>query len=154
MLPTTTTKPFISGIWGRLHEAKENYAGLGTWIIFLHSFLSSNMPSLRPLGSISCRFTFIHVFFGLSFALLTCSKLISYTCRTDASVGLRRTWPNYRWRCSLIFSSMEAMPILVRISSFVTLSLIVLPHIQWSMRISATLIFWAWSLYSPTFHAI
>jgi len=42
----TTTKPFVPSIWGRLHEPKENYAGSGTWISFLHSFLSSNMPSL------------------------------------------------------------------------------------------------------------
>ena len=27
---TTTTKPFVPGIWGRLHEPKENYAGSGT----------------------------------------------------------------------------------------------------------------------------
>ena len=39
---TTTTKPFVPSIWGRLHEPKENYAGSGTWISFLHSFLSSN----------------------------------------------------------------------------------------------------------------
>ena len=38
----TTTKPFVSSIWGRLHELKENYAGSGTWISFLHSFLSIN----------------------------------------------------------------------------------------------------------------
>ena len=44
---TTTTKPFVPSIWGRLHEPKENYARLGTWISFLHSFLSSNMPLLR-----------------------------------------------------------------------------------------------------------
>ena len=44
----TTTKPFVPSIWGRLHEPKENYDGLGTWISFLHSFLSSNIPSLRP----------------------------------------------------------------------------------------------------------
>jgi len=37
---TTTTKSFIPGIWGRLHEPKENYA----------SFLLNNMPSLRPLA--------------------------------------------------------------------------------------------------------
>jgi len=24
---TTTTKPFVPSIWGRLHEPKENYAG-------------------------------------------------------------------------------------------------------------------------------
>jgi len=42
---TTTIKPFVSSIWGRLHEPKENYARSGTWISFLHSFLSSNMPS-------------------------------------------------------------------------------------------------------------
>ena len=61
---TTTTKPFVPSIWGRLHEPKENYAGSGTWISFLHSFLSSSMASLRPLASISCRITSIHVFFG------------------------------------------------------------------------------------------
>jgi len=34
------------------------------------------MPSLRPLASISCRITSIHVFFDLPCALLTCSNLI------------------------------------------------------------------------------
>ena len=87
----TTTKPFVPSIWGRLHEPKENYVESGTWISFLHSFLSSNMPSLRPLTSISCRITSIHVFFGLPCALLTCPKLICFTRRTEASVGLRRT---------------------------------------------------------------
>jgi len=29
---TTTTKPFVPSIWGRLNEPKENYAGSGTWI--------------------------------------------------------------------------------------------------------------------------
>ena len=61
----------LSQVFGgsRLHEPKENYAGSGTWISFLHSFLSSNMPSWRPLASISCRITSIHVFFGLPCAL-------------------------------------------------------------------------------------
>ena len=89
--PTITTKPFVPSIWGRLHEPKVNYAGSGTWISFLHSFLSSNMPSLRPLPSISCCISSIHVFFGLSCALLTCSNLIHSTRWTGASVGLRRT---------------------------------------------------------------
>ena len=35
---TTTTKPFVPSIWGRLHEPKENYARSGTWISFLHSY--------------------------------------------------------------------------------------------------------------------
>ena len=87
----TTTKPFVPSIWGRLHEPKENYTRSGIWISFLHSFLQSNMPSLRPLASISCRITSIHVFFGLPCALLTCPKLICSTRRTGASVGLRRT---------------------------------------------------------------
>jgi len=56
---------FVPSIWGRLHEPKENYVGSDTWFSFLHSFLSSNMPSLRPLASISCRIISIHVFFGL-----------------------------------------------------------------------------------------
>ena len=77
---------------GRLHEPKENYAASGTWISFLHSFLSSNMTSLRPLAFVSFRITFIYVLFGLPCALLTCFKVIRSTRRTDASVSLRRTW--------------------------------------------------------------
>ena len=87
----TTTKPFVPSIWGRLHEPKKNYAGSGTWINFLHSFLSSSMPSLRLLASISCHITSIHVFFGLPCDLLTCPKLIRSTRRSGASVGLRCT---------------------------------------------------------------
>ena len=87
----TTTKPFVPGIWGKLHEPKENYTGSGTWISFLHSFLSSNMPSLRPLASISCRITSIHVFFSLPCALLTFPNLIRSTRQTGAFVGLRHT---------------------------------------------------------------
>ena len=97
---TTTAKPFVPSIWGRLHEPKENYTGSGTWISFLHSFLLSNMPSLRHLASISCRITSIHVFFGLPCALLTCPNLIRSTRRTGASVSLRHTWPNHRRRVS------------------------------------------------------
>jgi len=144
---TTTTKPFVPSIWGWLHEPKENYVESGTWISFLHALLSSNMPSLRPLASISCRITSIHVFFHLPCVLLTCPNLIRSTHRTGASVGLRRTWPNHHRRFSLIFSSIESTPILVRIFSIFTLYLLVLPHIQRSMRISATLIFWAWYLF-------
>ena len=124
-LTTITTKPFVPSIWGRLHEPKENYAGLGTWVSFLHSFLSSNMPSLRPLASISCRITSIHVFFGLPCALLTCPNLICSIRRTDASVGLRYTWSNHHRQFFLVFSSIRATPSLVRISLFLTLSLLV-----------------------------
>jgi len=128
---------------GRLHEPKENYVGSVTWINFLHSFLSSIMPSLRLLASISCRITSIHVFFGLPCALLICPNLIRSTRQTGAFIGLRRTWPNHHMPFSLIFSFIGAPPILVRIFSFLILSLLVLPHIQWSIHISATLIFWA-----------
>ena len=79
---TTTTKPFVPSIWGKLHEPKENYVRSVTWISFLHSFLSSNMLPLRPLASISCRITSIHVFFGLSCSLLTCPNLICSTRQT------------------------------------------------------------------------
>ena len=74
----TTTKPFVSSIWGRLYEPKENYAGSGTWISSLHSFLLSNMPSLRLLAFISYRITSIHVFFGLPCTLLTCPNLLLF----------------------------------------------------------------------------
>ena len=151
---TTTTKPFVPSIWGRLHEPKENYAGSGTWISFLHSFLSSNMPSPRPLASISCRITFIHVFFDLPSALLTCPNLIRSTRRTGASVCLRLTWPNHRRRFSLIFSYIEATPILIRISSFLTLSLRVLPHPTKHAHLCYTHLLGMISLYSPLFSVI
>ena len=121
---TITTKSFVLSIWGRLHERKENYTGSSTWINFLHSFLSSNMPSIRPLASISWRITSIHVFFGLPYALLACPNLIRSTRRSGASVGLCCTWPNHCRRFSLIFFSIGATPILVRIFSFLTLFLL------------------------------
>ena len=119
---TTTTKLFVPSILGWLHEPKENYARSGTWISFLHSFLSSNMLSLRPLASISCRITSIHVFFGLPCALLTFPNLTCSTRRTGASIDLCRTWSNHHRWFSLIFSSIEAAPILIWISSFLILS--------------------------------
>jgi len=89
---STTTKPFVMSIWDRLHEPKENYAGSGTWINFLHSFLSGNTPSLRHVASISCRITSIHVFFGLPCTLLTCliwyTLLAGHTCKS----GMSRKW--------------------------------------------------------------
>ena len=91
------------------------------------------MSLLSPLASISCYITSIHVFFYLPSVLLTFPKLIHSTCQTGASVGLRRTWPNHRRQFSLIFSPIQATPILVRISSFLTLSLYVLLHIQRSI---------------------
>ena len=140
---TTTTKPFVSSIWGRLHEPKENYVESGTLINFLHSFLSSNVFFIKTFN-----------LYILSYHLYPCFlrsplhsfnlPLIRFTRRTGASVGLRRTWPNHRRRYSLLFYSIGVTSILVRIFSFLTLSLLVLPHIQRSVRISATLIFWAW----------
>ena len=99
---TTTTKSFVPSIWGRLHEPKENYTGSVTWISFLHSFLSSNMSSIRRLVSISCRITSIHVFFDSPCTFLTCPNLIRSTRQTDASVSLRHTWPSH---CSGFLSS-------------------------------------------------
>jgi len=87
------------------------------------------MPSLRSLASISCRITSIHVFFGLPCGPLTCPNLIRSTRRTGASVSLRRTLPNHRRHFSFILSSIGVIPILIRISLFLTLSLLVLPHI-------------------------
>ena len=108
------------------------------------------MDHLSPLISIE-QYAFTKTFslYILSYYLHPCflrsplrffnlPKLIRSTHRIGASVGLRRTWPNHRRWFSLIFSSIEATPILIRISSFLTLSLRVLPHIQRSMRISAT----------------
>jgi len=142
----TTTKPFVPNIWDRLHEPKENYARSGTWISFLYSFLSSNMPSLRPLASISCHITSIQVFFGLPCALLTCPNLIRFTRWTDASVGLRRTRPNHRRRFSLIFSSIETTYILISH----LISPRVATHLTKHAHLCYTHLLGMISLYSPT----
>ena len=93
---------------------------------FSTHFYRAIILSLSPLAFISCRTTSIHIFFGLSFALLTCPKLISYTRWTGASVNLHHTWLNHRRRFSLIFSSTGVTHILVRIFLFLTLPFLVL----------------------------
>jgi len=143
----TITKPLIPSIWGRLHEPRENYAGSSTWISFLHSFAS------RPLVTISCLITSIHVFFGLYFTLLTCFKLISSTRRTGASVGLHCAWPNHHRRFSLIFSYMDhsylSKNILIsHVISRVTTHPTKHVHLCYSHLLGII------SLYSPTFHVI
>ncbi|AQK82681.1 hypothetical protein ZEAMMB73_Zm00001d021742 [Zea mays] len=52
--------------------------------------------------------------------------------------GLRWICPNHLKRCCISFSSIGATPTLSRMSSFRTRSLLVWPHIQRNIRISAT----------------
>ncbi|ONL99808.1 hypothetical protein ZEAMMB73_Zm00001d029891 [Zea mays] len=52
--------------------------------------------------------------------------------------SLRWICPNHLKRCCISFSSIGATPTLSRISSFRTRSLLVWPHIQRNIRISAT----------------
>lgn len=63
---------------------KENYATPSTWIILLHSFLSSNISSLMPLASISFCITSTHIFFSRSFTFLTCFMLMNPTHQIGA----------------------------------------------------------------------
>lgn len=55
--------------------------------ILIGLFLSSNVPPIRPLTSISFHISSIYFLFGRSYALLTCRTLIISTCRTGASTG-------------------------------------------------------------------
>ena len=151
----TTTKPFVPSIWGRLHEPKKNYAGSGIWISFLHSFLLSNMFSLRPLASISCRITSIHIFFGLPCVLLTCPNLIRSSHRTGASVGLRRTWLNHRKRFSLnllFYRGYAYLNTNILISHLISSR--VTTHLTKHMHPYYTHLLSMISLYSPTFCVI
>ena len=139
----STTKPFVPSIWGRLHEPKKRITldrahGSVSPLIPIEQYVFTKTFSLHILSY------YLHPCFLRSpCALLTCLKLIRSTRRTGASVSLRRTWPNHLRRFFLIFSSIKATPILVQITSFLTLSHRVLPHIQRNMHISVTLIFWA-----------
>jgi len=84
---------------------------------------------------------------GLLLSLFTLSTRFSSPQRTDASEGLRWTCPNHLNRCWISFFSIGATPILSRIASFWTLSLLVCPQNHRNIRISATLNCWTCRLF-------
>lgn len=69
---TITSKLFIQLFSACCMYKKENYIGPSTWIILLNLVLSNNMSSLRSLAFIFILITFIYLFLGSSFPLLTC----------------------------------------------------------------------------------
>jgi hypothetical protein len=80
-----------------------------------------------------------HVKFGCPLPLFSLPDRLITPLQTGASVGLRWICPNHLKRCCTSFSSTGATPSLLRMSSFRTRSLLVLPQIYRSMRISATI---------------
>lgn len=58
---TTTIKYFILSTRGNLYEPKENHTESITWIIFLHSFLSSNMSLFKSLTFVYFHIISIHI---------------------------------------------------------------------------------------------
>jgi hypothetical protein len=71
---------------------------------------------------------------------------------TGASSGLRWTYPNHLNRCWISFSSIGATLSRSRMSSFLTRSNLVCPHIQRNIRISATLSCWLYQNLSCYVH--
>jgi hypothetical protein len=102
--------------------------------------LLSNANSLMIHQSFKSLFTdSSHVKFGCPLSLFSLPDRLITPLRTGASAGLRWICPNYLKRCCTSFSSTGATPSLSCMSSFRTRSLLVLPQIHRSMRISTTL---------------
>ena len=116
--------------------------GSGTWIASFHSLLS-NANSLMIHQFFKSLFTdSSHVKFGRPLPLFSLPDRFITPLRTGASAGLRWICPNHLKRCCTSFSSTGATPSLSRMSSFRIWSLLVLPQIHRSMRISTTLSCW------------
>ena len=123
-------------------DRQKVYIRSSTWILLLQTFLSATILSSNSSNFISFFITSIQVFFGLPLNFLPCSMSIFSTLLTDASIGLRPMWPNHHKRFSLILSPIGTTPTRLRISTFLTLSVLVLPHIHLNIHISTTLIFY------------
>jgi hypothetical protein len=114
----------------------------GTWIANFHSLLS-NVSSLVILQSFKSLFTdYSHIKFGLPLPLLSLPVRLITPLRISASVSLNWICPNHlKWCCTSFFSTGATLN-LSRMSSFRTRSLLLLPQIHRSMRISATFSCW------------
>jgi hypothetical protein len=105
--------------------------------------LLSNANSLVILQSFKSLFTnSSHVKFGLPLPVFPSSVRLITPLQTGSFRGLHWICSNHFKRCCTSFSSTGATPNLSHMSSFQTRSLLVWPHIYYSMRISATLRCW------------
>ena len=123
-------------------DRQKVYIRSSTWILFLQTFLSATILFSNSNNFIFFFTTSIQIIFGIPLNFLPCLMSIFSTILTGASIGLGPMWPNYRKRFSLILSLIGATPTRLRIFSFLTLSILVLPHIYFNIRISTTLIFY------------
>ena len=105
------------------------------------------IASLQVLLSKANSSEISQVSLGLPLPLFTLSIRFSTLLRTGASGGFRWTCPNHLNRCWVSFSSIGATPTLSRITSFLTLSLLVCPQNHRNIRISATLSCWTCRLF-------
>jgi hypothetical protein len=80
--------------------------------------------------------------FGRPLPLFSLPDRLITPLRTGVSAGLRWICQNHLKRCCMSFSSTGATSSLSRMSLFRTRSLLVLPQIHRSMRISAMLSYW------------
>ena len=112
--------------------------GSGTWISHFQALLSKH----NVFGIFHSFKSFLiassHVKFDHPLPLFTFSGRLIIPICTGASSDLRWICPNHLKRCCISFSSIGATPTLSRMSSFRTRSLLVWPHIQRNIRISAT----------------
>jgi hypothetical protein len=124
-----------------LKGKKPNY-GSGTWIAYFQAFLSKHNFIGIFHSFKSLLIVFSHVKFGRPLSLFTLLSCLIMPLCTGASGGLRWTCPNHLNRCWISFYSIGATPSRSRMSSFLTRSNLVCPHIQRNIHISATLSYW------------
>jgi hypothetical protein len=113
-----------------------------TWIASFHSLLSNANSLVIHQFFKSLFIDSSHVKFGRPLSLFSLSDHLITPLRTGASADLRWICSNHLKRCCTSFYSIGATPSLSHMSSFQTRSLLVLPQIYRSMRISATLSCW------------
>jgi hypothetical protein len=110
--------------------------------------MDRHLPSTHIQSKLFGYISFIQIFFycflsnfGRPLHLLVLLKQLRIPLCTDVLGDLRWIWPNNYKRCWTSFFWISATLILSCISSFLIWSLIVWPHIQRNIHISATLIF-------------
>jgi hypothetical protein len=130
----------------RALKGKRSNHGSGTWIASFQALLSKHSSFGIFHSFKSLLIASSHVKFGRSLSLFTLLTRLMIPLCTGASGGLRWTCPNYLNRCCISFSSIGATPSRSRMSSFLTRSNLVCPHIQRNIRISATLSCWIYRL--------
>jgi hypothetical protein len=118
---------------------KRSNHGSGTWIAYFQALLSKHNSFAIFHFFKSLSIASPHVKFGHPIPLFILVSCLMMPLCTGGFVGLWWTCPNHLNRCSISFSSIGATHSRSRMSSFLTRSNLVCPHIQRNICISGSL---------------